>query len=173
MRRRLDLPDWGYADARRIEQVEGAEEDAGVVVEPVSANVNATTASSSDDYRVRAQFLAGTHHASSVTSDRTSIRSGKTIGPEGDGDGELDRVELRKAAARLERAADELRAGILVDENGDTRRKAEDELEAFLHQLALIRAELGPEDAEEGESLLSCVHREEVLIAVPFLFRFR
>ncbi|KAL8286312.1 hypothetical protein RQP46_004800 [Phenoliferia psychrophenolica] len=139
MKRRLDVPAWGYNWPQHEDGSSAAPEtNATLSVSPSEApNPNA-------DYLVRAQFLAANHRFS--TSDRGSIRSGKTVEP---GDGELDRVELRKVAARLERATDELRAGTLIDENSDRRRKAEDQLEAFLHQLALIRAELGPDEAEE------------------------
>lgn len=148
MRRRLDTPNWGFGEAPQAASAQGVE------LEEVSTAATTSTApgpNASDDYRARAQFLAGIHVPSAISSsDRSSIRSGKTVLADGQ-ETELDRVELRKAAARLERAADELRAGILSDENAETRRKAEGELEGFLHQLALIRAELGPEDEEEGE----------------------
>lgn len=147
MRRRLDIPSWGFGEARQGE--EGVELNDS---RPTDAPRSPATAPAAEDYRARAQFLAGIHvPAASSSSDRASIRSGKTVLAEGEEEPELDRAELRKAAARLERAADELRAGILSDENAETRRKAEGELEAFLHQLALIRTELGPEDEEDGE----------------------
>lgn len=138
MKRRLDVAAWGYDKPNR-EGDAAADEQLDAASAPSEApNPNA-------DYLVRAQFLAGNHRFSA--SDRGSVRSGKTVEQ---GDGDLDRVELRKVAARLERATDELRAGTLLDENTERRRKAEDQLEAFLHQLALIRAELGPDEAEEG-----------------------
>lgn len=146
MRRRLDLPSWGFGEVQENE--DGEELDPG----PTDAMDSTSAVPATEDYRARAQFLAGIHNPAAA-SDRASIRSGKTVLAEGEEEPELDRTELRKAAARLERAADELRAGILSDENGETRRKAEGELEGFLHQLALIRTELGPEDEEDGKFL--------------------
>lgn len=139
LKRRVDVPKWGYERPNR-------ETEAQEIVTAVQALPNPNA-----DYLVHAQFLAGNHHTTS--SDHASIRSGKTVEQ---GDGELDRVELRKVAARLKRAIDQLRVGTLGDENSERRRKAEDQLEAWLHQLALIRAELGPEEAEEGTSHPPC-----------------
>lgn len=148
MRRRLDISSWGFGEAHEGEESVNPNDS-----RPTDTLLSPAAAPATEDYRARAQFLAGIHApAASSSSDRASIRSGKTVLAEGEEEPELDRAELRKAAARLERAADELRAGILSDENAETRRKAEGELEAFLHQLALIRTELGPEDEEDGES---------------------
>ncbi|BGP29023.1 hypothetical protein JCM10296v2_000759 [Rhodotorula toruloides] len=119
MRRRLDLPDWGFADQppfpRRVEQHDASAE--------------------SDDYRSRAQFLAG------VTGE-TELN-----GVEGD-----ERTELGKVAARLERAADELRRGMANDQDDERRRAAQDDLEVFLQQLALVKSQLGGEGDEEDDS---------------------
>lgn len=140
MRRRLDIPNWGFGvEAQGLDVTQASTSAA----DPLPA------AEATKDYRARAQFLAGIY-AAAGQSDRSSVRSGKTVVGEGEGDAEAGRAELRKAAARLERAADELRAGILSDEDAETRREAEKELEAFLHQLALVRTELGPEEAEDG-----------------------
>ncbi|ORY85384.1 hypothetical protein BCR35DRAFT_313422 [Leucosporidium creatinivorum] len=143
MRRRLDIPSWGFGEVKQDEEVDANDSKAADTLHSPAAPP------ATEDYRARAQFLAGIHVPAASSSDRASIRSGKTVLAEGESEPELDRVELRKAAARLERAADELRAGILSDENAETRRKAEGELEGFLHQLALIRTELGPEDEED------------------------
>ncbi|GAA5862981.1 hypothetical protein JCM1840_002345 [Sporobolomyces johnsonii] len=144
MRRRLDLPDWGYADLppfpRRTANAASSSSPTELTVSP------------SMDYRARAQFLAGSQHAApnGVASDRASIRSGKTVMPESPEE-PLDEVGLRKVAARLERAADELRRGMVSDEDVESRKRAEDELEAFLHRLALIRAELGTNEDEDDD----------------------
>ena len=150
MRRRLDLPDFGFADQRNVA---GHVSDAGPVptaaVEAIpGATLSGPSAQVAVDYLARAQFLAGKIQAE---SDQASIRSGKTLVREAEGDTELDKVELRRAAARLERAADELRRGMVADEDAARRRKAEDELEGYLHQMALIRTELGDDDEDEDE----------------------
>ncbi|BGO96805.1 hypothetical protein NBRC10513v2_000741 [Rhodotorula toruloides] len=120
MRRRLELPDWGFADQpsfpRREEQHDSSAE--------------------SDDYRSRAQFLAGVTGETELTS-----------GVEGN-----ERAELRKVAARLERAADELRRGMANDQDDERRRAAQDDLEVFLQQLALVKSQLKGEGDEEDDS---------------------
>ncbi len=145
MRRRLDLPDFGFFGfADQQEEPHPAEAAPTAEVEATPGATEAGPAPDvAVDYLARAQFLAGKTLAG---SDRASIRSGKTVGREGEGDGELDKVELRKAGARLERAADELRRGMVADEDAARRRKAEHELEGYLHQLALIKTELGEDD---------------------------
>lgn len=150
MRRRLDLPDFGFADqAGAALQVDLSEDGPTTAVEATpGATEPGPAAEVAVDYLARAQFLAGKTMAG---SDRASIRSGKTIGRDADSESGLDKVELRRAVARLERAADELRQGMVADEEAGRRRKAEDELEGYLHQMALIRTELG-EDGEEEDS---------------------
>ncbi|BGP44970.1 hypothetical protein JCM10450v2_000785 [Rhodotorula kratochvilovae] len=125
MRRRLDLPDWGYAGPGARAAAQGAERGM--------------------DYLARARFFAGTGHAGADVDDAGGVRGGKAPAPEE----EEDRVALRKEAARLERAADELRRGMGGDADEERRRSAEDELEAFLHRLGLIKAQLGAD--HEGE----------------------
>ncbi|BGO93036.1 hypothetical protein NBRC10512v2_005322 [Rhodotorula toruloides] len=120
MRRRLDVPDWGFANQppfpRREEQHDSS--------------------AGSDDYRTRAQFLAG------VTGEKepTTVVEGN------------ERAELRKVAARLDRAADELRRGLANDQDDERRRAAQDDLEVFLQQLALVKSQLGVEGDEEDDS---------------------
>ncbi|GAA6036876.1 hypothetical protein JCM8097_006327 [Rhodosporidiobolus ruineniae] len=138
MRRRVDLPDWGFADLPPFPRRPTASRRASAT----STIEIAADASSPPDYRSRAQFLAGSGHSASSASIRSQNPS-------------PDRAELKKAAARLERAADELRKGMVSDNDGEDRRKAESELEAFLRQLALVRAELGSaadELDDEGDS---------------------
>lgn len=142
MRRRVDLADWGYADNAKLTPT--------IPLIALPDTTSSTVLPSTSNFLVKAQFLAG--HTSTAASDRLSIRSGKTA--DHMGEGELDRTTLRKAAARLERAIEELRAGILTEEDSERRVKAEDELAAFLHQLQLITTELGPWDPEEGTSSL-------------------
>lgn len=145
MRRRLDLQDWGF-DGRKDNGGSRAA-DSNYRVSSVSGDMTPPD----EDYLVRAQFLAGT----TFSSDRpSSIRSGKTVTRGAEVDSVLEKAALRKVAARLERAADELRAGTLGDENGERRRRAQDQLEAFLHQLALIRVELGSnlDEDDDGKS---------------------
>ncbi|KAM0756078.1 hypothetical protein T439DRAFT_351802 [Meredithblackwellia eburnea MCA 4105] len=153
MKRRLDVPAWGGL-------LYGAEHQNGLGGDFEGSSAESSkgpdvpdSPSPNADYLVRAQFLAGAHHFTTSNlnsaSDRSSIRSGKTA--LGNIDRELDKAELRKAAARLERATDELRTGTVSDENAERRRKAEDQLEAFLHQLALIKAELGSGERNEDE----------------------
>ncbi|BGP12902.1 hypothetical protein JCM10213_005146 [Rhodosporidiobolus nylandii] len=150
MRRRLDLPDWGYADIPPFPRRSSV--PAAPSAPSTSSGPADIVAPSSLDYRARAQFLAGNSHVLSsagIASDRASVRSGTTVM-----EGEVpDRSELKKAMARLERAADELRRGMVSDDDPGSRRKAEQELEAFLHQLALLRTELGADELEdEGDS---------------------
>ncbi|GAA5831894.1 hypothetical protein JCM11251_003923 [Rhodosporidiobolus azoricus] len=147
MRRRVDLPEWGFADLPPFPRRPSVSRrpSASSVAEP--APVPPFTL----DYRARAQFFAGNPHPLTTAgnvSDRASIRSGLTATS-----ALPDRAEGRKSLARLERAADELRRGMVTDENADSRRKAEEELEVFLQQAALVRAELGTDELEdEGDS---------------------
>lgn len=169
MRRRLDIPSWGFGDESNnleengVEMVGEEEEEGDIRIE----------LSSDADYLVKALFLVGELHShSSSRSSRlnkssSSIKSGKTaIRVDDDEDQEvnqpgetrgrrgrdLNRSELRKVASRLERAINELKIGMLTDENSDRRKKALDQSELFLHQLSLIQEELGLDnDGEEGE----------------------
>ncbi|GAA5983264.1 hypothetical protein JCM11641_002241 [Rhodosporidiobolus odoratus] len=148
MRRRLDLPDWGFADLPPFPR------RPSLLSAPPTPSASGTDRAqdASLGYRARAQFLAGNPHVLSTAgnaSDRASVRSGVTVMA----DEVRDRAELKKTIARLEAAMAELRRGIVTDEDADSRRRAEDELEAFLHQLALVRAEMGTDDLEEeGDS---------------------
>ncbi|KAK4058123.1 hypothetical protein OIO90_000862 [Microbotryomycetes sp. JL221] len=145
MRRRLDVPNWGFTGAFHATQ------DAG------EKSSHEELAATLEDYRARARFLAGERSAklgiASQMADQASIRSGKTVVLDGESTSpELDRAELRKAAARLERAIDELRAGVLSEvEDVTKRQEAERELETFLHQLATVRTEIGP-DLDSSDS---------------------
>lgn len=132
MRRRLDLPPWGYGEEARSREREEVP---------------------SSDYLVKALFHAGANPCNATLhSSGAGVCSGKTVTRSED-DAEVDRAELRRTAARLERAADELRAGMAADEDVERTRKAQDQLEDFLRQLALIRSEFGPEEADEGALL--------------------
>lgn len=141
MRRRLDLPDFGYggapssASAQAHERGEGGEREQEDEMRGM-------------DYRARARFLAGA--ARPRSSDAASVRSGKSVDEPLDAGEEEDRAELRKLAARLERAADELRRGMGEDEDEERKRAAQDELEAFVHELALVRARIGAADEEDS-----------------------
>ncbi|GAA6005701.1 hypothetical protein JCM10207_005300 [Rhodosporidiobolus poonsookiae] len=144
MRRRLDLPSWGYADEPSFPR----RPSLSIPPTPSASTSTAPAPPATLDYRARAQFLAGAAHAP-ATSDSASIRSGKTVQT----GGADDRAELKKAVARLQRAADELRQGMVTDEDSDNRRRAEEELETFLHRAALLGAELGVDELEdEGDS---------------------
>ncbi|GAA5902200.1 hypothetical protein JCM6882_006727 [Rhodosporidiobolus microsporus] len=154
MRRRVDLPEWGFADLPPFPRRPTASRRASASSASILSLSAADPAPSSNlDYRARAQFFAGNPHPLSSAgnaSDRASIRSGTTVMAES---AATDRGELKKALARLERAAEELRQGMITDEDADSRRKAEEELEAFLQQAALVRAELGTDELEdEGDS---------------------
>ncbi|GAA5994703.1 uncharacterized protein JCM10292_004304 [Rhodotorula paludigena] len=136
MRRRVDRPDFGFPDGA------GAVQDAGREVEM--------------DYRARARFLAGEEldvargDGASVTSARTiPLQKGGEVGAD-----ELveDRVALRKVVARLERAADELRRGMSGDEDETSRRSAQDELEALLQRVGLLKAQLGEDEDDDDDS---------------------
>ncbi|GAA5821257.1 hypothetical protein JCM3770_007386 [Rhodotorula araucariae] len=141
MRRRLDLADWGYADT-------GAGARAG--------ERDPWAGTEGMDYLARARFFAGVAHAHAGADDAASIRAGAGRGKAPDLVGAVeagDRVELRKAAARLERATDELRRGMGGDADEGRRREAQDVLEGFLHQLGELRAQLGANgDVEEADS---------------------
>ncbi|GAA5857263.1 hypothetical protein JCM8547_009404 [Rhodosporidiobolus lusitaniae] len=155
MRRRVDLPDWGYADLPPFPRRPSSDTTAVAAAysPPSSLPAVETVPPSSLDYRARAQFLAGVSHTLSTAgnaSDRASVRSGKTAVADEEA-APTDRAELKKLAARLERAADELRKGMVTDEDADRRRKAEEELEAFLHQLALVRVEIGSDGLDDDE----------------------
>lgn len=143
MRRRLDIPNWGFigeSNSREENEIE-MEEEMGESSGRVEPNSDA-------DYLVKALFLAGELHSRTTRlSSNSSIKSGKTAildeeGPE-DGRGDLNRSELRKVVARLERATNELRIGMLTDEDSLRRRKASDQFDLYLHQLGLIKEELG------------------------------
>lgn len=128
MRRRLDLPDWGFADQPRFPRREEQQE--------MSAG--------SEDYRARAQFLAGVAEEGGLTGDA----------------GGDERGELKKVAARVERAADELRQGMANDQDDERRRAAQDDLETFLQQLALVKSQLGSSgDGEDGARCQNAVDR--------------
>ncbi|GAA5890302.1 hypothetical protein JCM8208_002772 [Rhodotorula glutinis] len=140
MRRRLDLPDFGYGGAPSSASA-GAQEGGEREQEDEMRGM---------DYRARARFLAGAGRYRA--SDAASVRSGMSAvdEPLEAVEEEEGRAELRKLAARLERAADELRRGMGEDEDDERRREAQDELEAFLHELALVRARVGAAEEEDA-----------------------
>lgn len=125
MKRRLDLPSWGFADEPL--------RDNELVDIPAAEILPA-----SSDYLVRAQFFAGRDFA---TEGELVVGNGE----------EVDRVELRRAAAKLERAADELRMGMSEEEDGERHRKAQETLEGILSSIALIRTALPGNDEDEGK----------------------
>lgn len=147
MRRRVDLPDWGYLDLPPYPRRQSTTSPS--VVE--TAATVAPAPPPSLDYRARAQFLAGVsnHPSTALSSDAASIRSSHTV----TSPSVSDRSDLRKASLRLSRAADELRRGMQTDDDASNRRGAEEDLEKLLQQAALVRAELGGDELEEeGES---------------------
>ncbi|KAK4054812.1 hypothetical protein OIV83_000736 [Microbotryomycetes sp. JL201] len=162
MRRRLDVPNWGFGDQSDREKRSDA---------TTSQEVQASL----DDYRARARYLAGLSSRRAVSSDQASIRSGKTIALESHDSTEMDTAELRKAAARLERAVDELRAGILSGDDANVKSEAERELGEYLHQLAALRSELDQDrthdkscdgrDSTSAGSLLSSGRRPSSVLS--------
>ncbi|GAA5842477.1 hypothetical protein JCM9279_005395 [Rhodotorula babjevae] len=141
MRRRLDLPDFGFGGAPSSVGAQEQEQERGEREREEEMR--------GMDYRARARFLAGA--ARPRSSDAASVRSGQSAVDDSlDVEEEKDRVELRKVAARLERAADELRRGMGEDEDDERRREAQDELEAFVHELALVRARFGAAEEEDA-----------------------
>ena len=132
MRRRLDLPDWGFEEvepSRRRSSLAG-EADAPA---PESESESEAAELVPMDYRSRARFLIG---QSSDAWEQLSPVATSSEGPEA----AVDQVELRKRVAQLERAADELRRGIAEDaEDPERRREAERDLEESLRMLALLR----------------------------------
>lgn len=140
MRRRLDLPDWGFGEVELEPNAPESESESEEAAELVSM-----------DYRSRARFLIG---QSSDVWERLSPEATSSEGPV-----VVDQVELRKRVAQLERAADELRRGIAADaEDPERRREAERDLEESLRLLALLRTRQGDAAAdaaavdEEGSS---------------------
>lgn len=135
MRRRVDIEPWGWG------QAESGSTSSAVLRHDASTG----------DYLARAHFLAGPQ-APATVSDSVSVRSGKTaLGP--DDSTPRRRAELRKMAARLERAVDELRTGLLADDEEESRARAQGDLEGYLHQLAALQDEIGAEeDRSDGNA---------------------
>ncbi|KAM0793137.1 hypothetical protein ACM66B_000613 [Microbotryomycetes sp. NB124-2] len=175
MRRRLDIPKWGFGEGDDGDREKRSAE---------TSLAKEGTHESLDDYRARAKFLAGmswkrVRSSQASASDQASIRSGKTIALDGQSSTDLDRAGLRRAAARLERAVDELRAGILSDDDASTKLEAEKELGEYLHELALIRNQLQDDDqfqeddafvydgkdANDGNGLLTAARRPSSLLS--------
>lgn len=138
MRRRVDLPDWGFeeeparaqADASEASAAHGSVADEGPGMELARM-----------DYRARARFLAG--EAASML-------------PQVEGDtGDLDGAEVRQAVAQLSQAIEALRQGLADDADERRRRDAEEELEGYLRTLAVLRVRQGQDTgatpADEGE----------------------
>lgn len=146
MRRRLDLPDWGFEDVEPRRRRSSLAEEADVPAHESEAAELVPM-----DYRSRARFLIG---QSSDIWDQLSPVAPSSEGPEL----AVDQVELRKRVAQLERAADELRRGIAEDaEDPERRRDAERDLEESLRMLALLRTKQDGSAAhaavdEEGSS---------------------
>lgn len=134
MRRRVDIPEWGWGPSPQS---------------PRSPTSLLEHDASHDDYLARAHFLAGVQAYPSAADD-VSIRSGKTFAAP-DAPRASRRAGLRKAAARLERAVDELRIGMQADDDVETRARAQGDLEGYLHQLAAVQDELGLNEDERGK----------------------
>ncbi|GAA5980401.1 hypothetical protein JCM10908_001642 [Rhodotorula pacifica] len=153
MRRRLDLPDWGFGDEplRSVrDSVDGERPDEEEEEELAPM-----------DYRSRARFLVG-------SSADTSDYSATDVSAGGGGEGATvpaDQAEVRKRLAQLERAADELRRGIAEDADTGRRREAERDLEEALRKLALLRtrqdgaagADAAATDEDENEFIYNGV----------------
>ncbi|TKA55447.1 hypothetical protein B0A53_02373 [Rhodotorula sp. CCFEE 5036] len=130
MRRRLDLPDWGFEE---VEPSRRRSSFAGEADAPAPESESEAAELVPMDYRSRARFLIG---QSSDAWEQLSPVATSSEGPEV----VVDQVELRKRVAQLERAADELRRGIAEDaEDPERRREAERDLEESLRMLALLR----------------------------------
>ncbi|GAA5879307.1 hypothetical protein JCM3774_006429 [Rhodotorula dairenensis] len=149
MRRRLDLPDWGFgAEPADTAPVQAEEELAPL------------------DYRSRARFLVGQSlgRYRHLQGDDSELTDSEAEGP----GAVADRVDLRKRLAQLERAADELRRGIAEDPEPEQRREAEGDLEELLRTLALLRsrgdgdaAAASSSDADESDFLYTGVDAAE------------
>lgn len=129
MRRRIDIPHWGFDDD--LPSVLGAN-DAGEDGQDVvvgAGDEEMCNPSQARDYLERAQYFAGSHTRTSTQldtstseshgldyandDDSTSLRSAQTvIADVPDGEPGNDRSQGRKIIARLERALQELHEGI-------------------------------------------------------------
>ncbi|GAA6059111.1 hypothetical protein JCM10212_002082, partial [Sporobolomyces blumeae] len=123
LRRRVDLPDWGY---------------------PNAPSVATALSDEAVDYRTKAAFIVDEVERSPASSLKPLP---STSGAPGDSVDSA--VSLRKIAVRLERAADVLRNGIEGDKDDERKRAAQGDLEKVLHKIVLVRAELGREVGEE------------------------
>lgn len=145
MRRRLDLPDWGF-DAEPARGGGGSGVGDVVAVAAVAAD---EAERAPLDYRTRARFLIG--HESLLGRREPQSLDGVEAGADADSNSDsdseggrvegaaVDPVEGRRRIAQLERAADELRRGIAEDADPERRREAERDLEESLRALALLR----------------------------------
>lgn len=137
MRRRLDVPHWGFGHILNG-MIEGDEE--GEAGDELKGSVLAE----GSDYVARSQFLIGAwtrtaeetmdESFSSTTSSHTIVHIP---------DHELDRMEARRTIVRLERAIEELRDGISDDDDEERKTRAIDMMEVTMKRLTAMREDIG------------------------------
>ena len=177
MRRRLDLPDWGFGPDDTGDERGGERDELA------------------SDYLARAAFIAGPTLAATVAAaaqaepaggddDDDDARS-STSTERGAAAPQTDKAEMRRTAMGLERAVDVLREGMLDDEDDTRRLLAEQTLEAYLSSLAAIRNSLDltadalddddefvydGEDADDAQSVRTTLTRAESSAPAPSSF---
>ncbi|GAA5973740.1 hypothetical protein JCM3765_007560, partial [Sporobolomyces pararoseus] len=98
-----------------------------------------STAHEEGDYRAKAQFIIGKERQDEEEDDIKSSTSPTKQG------------KRRQSFMALERAAQELRCGIEVDEDQERRREAQADLEKILEQIALRKVYSDSREDGEGE----------------------
>ena len=166
MRRRLDVPDWGFADTSV----------------PITGTQSSNAPAAHQSYLQRAKYFAGTHDRAHVSKrkgkhrdkeaaeaidsasaekhamsedDASSVRSIRTVIDGLNMPSELDRQDARRIVARLQRAIDELDEGMQDDENEGRKTEAWDLKKVFEERLLTLKEEWPSlqegKDEDEGE----------------------
>lgn len=136
MRRRLDIPPLPYlepdgamyhldSDGTLIPYVEEPQQDTSGSEGQELGAMSSSFFSAAQDYVGRARYLVGNTHRDDDENNPNSA------------------VDIRRIIAKLERATEELRAGILSDEDVDRRRQAEVLLNTYSRELERRRLAAG------------------------------